>query len=242
VNMLSSYYPCRGKTQPLHEVTGENPLCYTRPIMIITSHGGECIRISAGDTTLVFSPVSKKSKNLKPINFGADVAFVSVKHPDMDGAEEAQRGGSEAFAITGAGEYEVKAMTANGFETPTAYAGRTINTAYLVSFDGMTVLYLGALSEAKLPPGAMEDVESIDVLFVPIGGDGVLSASEAHKLAIQLEAKVIVPIHWDGIGEAAALKQFLKEAGKDGLKPVEKLTLKPKDVLPMVSEVVVLSS
>ncbi len=210
--------------------------------MIITAHGGECIRISAGDATLVFGPVSKKSKNLKPINFGADVAFVSVKHPDMDGGEEASRNGSEAFVITGAGEYEVKTMTANGFETPTQYDGRTINTAYLVSFDGMTVLYLGALSDAKLPAGALEDVESIDVLFVPIGGDGVLSASEAHKLAIQLEAKVIIPIHWDGIGEAAALKQFLKEAGKDGTKPVEKLTIKPKDVLPMVSEVVVLSS
>jgi L-ascorbate metabolism protein UlaG (beta-lactamase superfamily) len=210
--------------------------------MIITSHGGECIRMSAGETTLVFGPVSKQSKHLKPINFGADVAFVSVKHPDMDGAEEASRGGSEAFAVTGAGEYEVKTMTANGFETPTQYDGRTINTAYLVSFDGMTVLYLGALSDIKLPTGALEDVESIDVLFVPSGGEGVLSASEAHKLAIQLEAKVIIPIHWDGIGEAAALKQFLKEAGKDNTKPVEKLTIKPKDTAMMVSEVVVLSS
>jgi len=198
--------------------------------------------MSAGETTLVFGPVSKQSKNLKPINFGADVAFVSVKHPDMDGSEDATRGGTEAFEITGAGEYEVQAMTANGFETPTQYDGRTINTAYLVSFDGMTVLYLGALSDTKLPAGALEDVESIDVLFVPIGGEGVLSASEAHKLAVQLEAKVIIPIHWDGIGEAAALKQFLKEAGKEDTKPVEKLTVKPKDVQTMVSEVVVLSS
>jgi L-ascorbate metabolism protein UlaG (beta-lactamase superfamily) len=198
--------------------------------------------MTAGETTLVFGPVSKQSKNLKPVNFGADVAFVSVKHPDMDGAGDATRGGADAFAITGAGEYEVKAMTANGFETPTQYDKRTINTAYLVSFDGMTMLYLGALSENKLPAGALEDVESIDVLFVPIGGEGVLSASEAHKLAVQLEAKVIIPIHWDGIGESAALKQFLKEAGAESTKPVEKLTIKPKDIATMVSEVVVLSS
>lgn len=210
--------------------------------MVITSHGGESIRMSAGDTTLVFGPVSKQSKNLKPINFGADIAFVSVQHPDMNGAADASRGGSDTFAITGPGEYEVATMTANGFQTPTQYDGATLNTCYLVSFDGMTVLYLGGISDIKLPSGALEDVEDIDVLFVPIGGDGVLSASEAHKLAVQLEAKIIVPIHWDGIGEAAALTQFLKEAGAEGMKSVDKLTIKPKDVIGKVAEVVVLSS
>ena len=210
--------------------------------MVITSCGGECVKISAGDTTLVFGPISKKSKNLKPTNFGADVAFISAMHPDMDGIDEAGRGDKQPFAVTGPGEYEVKTMTANGFQTSTQYDGAKLNTCYLVTFDGLTVLYLGALSDGKLPSGALEDVESVDVLFVPIGGGGVLSAAEAHKLAVQLEAKVIVPIHWDGIGEKAALPQFLKEAGADGLKPTDKLTIKPKDVADKVAEVVVLSS
>ena len=198
--------------------------------------------MSAGETTLVFGPVSKSSKNLKPTNFGADVAFVPLQHPDMNGVSEAGRGDKQPFAITGAGEYEVVTMTANGFETKSEYDGRTINTAYLVSFDGMTVLYLGALSDAKMPLTALEDVETIDVLFVPIGGIGVLSASEAHKLAVQLEAKVIIPIHWDGLGEKEALKQFLKEAGVESLKAVDKLTIKPKDIATMQGEVIVLSS
>lgn len=210
--------------------------------MVITSCGGDCIKMSAGDTTLVFGPVSKQSKNLKPINFGADVAFVPAQSADMNGTEEASRGGKSSIAITGPGEYEVATMTANGFQTATQYDGATLNTCYLVSFDGMTVLYLGALSENKLPSAALEDVDAIDVLFVPIGGDGVLSAAEAHKLAVQLEAKIIIPIHWDGIGEKAALTQFLKEASSDDMKPVEKLTIKPKDVIGKAGEVVVLSS
>lgn len=198
--------------------------------------------MSAGETTLVFGPISKQSKNLKATNFGADIAFISLQHPDMNGLAEAGRGEKQPFAITGAGEYEVATMTANGFETKSEYDGRVINTAYLVSFDGMNVLYLGALSDAKMPLAALEDVESIDVLFVPVGGEGVLSAAEAHKLAVQLEAKVIIPIHWDGIGEKAGLPQFLKEAGAEGQKPVEKLTIKSKDIAAMQGEVVVLSS
>ncbi|MHB1086252.1 MAG: hypothetical protein ACYCZ0_00710, partial [Minisyncoccota bacterium] len=38
--------------------------------MILTFHEGACIKASAGDTTIVFSPVSKASKNFKPVNFG----------------------------------------------------------------------------------------------------------------------------------------------------------------------------
>ena len=53
--------------------------------MILTFHEGACIRAQAGDTTLVFGPVSKGSKNFKPTNFGADVAFISLNHPDMNG-------------------------------------------------------------------------------------------------------------------------------------------------------------
>ena len=48
-------------------------ICYTVH-MILTFHEGACVRAQAGDTTLVFGPVSKGSKNFKPTNFGADVA------------------------------------------------------------------------------------------------------------------------------------------------------------------------
>ena len=75
--------------------------------MILTYHGGACVRASAGDTTVVFAPISKASKNFKPTNFGADVAFVPLAHADMNGVEEAGRGEKQPFAIFGPGEYEV---------------------------------------------------------------------------------------------------------------------------------------
>jgi 2-oxoglutarate ferredoxin oxidoreductase subunit alpha len=79
--------------------------------MIITHHGAECIKLQAGDTVLGFNPISKDSK-LKAVSFGADIAFVSVNHPDMNGAAQLSRGEKEAFIIKGPGEYEVASIFA----------------------------------------------------------------------------------------------------------------------------------
>lgn len=87
----------------------------------------------------------------------------------------------------------------------------------------------------------IEDLKSlesdIDILFLPIGGDGVLSPEEAYKLAVSLEPRVIVPIHYD----KDSLKTFLKESGEENIKPVDKLTLRKKDIAGKEGEIVVLS-
>ena len=206
--------------------------------MIITYHDGGCIRASAGDTTLVFGPISKQSKHFKPTNFGADVAFVSLNHPDMNGTEEAGRGEKQPFIISGPGEYEVKGVIAAGFATKSSYDKKDdrINSIYAIEFDGLSVLYLGALSETQMPAEVLE-MDPPDVLITPVGGEGVLSPSEAQKLAVKLEAKIVVPIHYD----AKSLKVFQKEAGAEEVKPVDKLTLKPRDVVGKENEVVILS-
>ena len=211
--------------------------------MILTYHEGACMRAQAGDTTLVFGPVSKQSKNFKPTNFGADVAFVSLNHPDMNGAEEAGRGEKQPFVISGPGEYEVKDITAAGFPSGSKYGGEPrTNTVYSVHFDGLSVLYLGALGDLDLPAEVLE-MDAPDILILPIGGGpstslgaGVLTPPEAQKLAVKLEAKIVIPVLYD----EKSLKQFLKEAGED-VRPVEKLTVKPRDVAGKESEVVVLS-
>ena len=37
-------------------------MAYTTTIMVITYHGGQCFKVSFGDTTLAFNPISKKIK------------------------------------------------------------------------------------------------------------------------------------------------------------------------------------
>jgi hypothetical protein len=207
--------------------------------MIISFHGAEHVKITHGDNTLAFNPISKQSK-LKGANFGADIVFVSLNHQDMNGVEQAGRGEKQPFAIVGPGEYEVKDIFARGFKTLSHYGGgEKINTVYLVTLENMNICYLGALDESKLPSALTEAIDEIDILFVPIGGEGVLTPAKAHELAVGLEAKIVIPIHYGDVGEKDALKKFLKEEGSSA-KPVDKLTIKKKDLEGKEGEIVVL--
>ncbi len=209
--------------------------------MVITHHGAEFFKVSFGDTTLALNPISKDSK-LKGARFGADVALISLDDPDMNGAAEVAYGERQPFVIAGPGEYEVKGVTVKGFLSSSTYREKErINTIYFISLEGMNLCFLGALADKKLPQDAREALEDIDILFIPVGGDGVLSASDAHDVAILLEPKIVIPMHYDGVGEKGSLAAFLKEEGADA-KPVDKLTLKKKDLEGKEGEVVVLSA
>lgn len=205
--------------------------------MILTYHEGACIRAQVGDTTVVFSPVSKRSNAFKATNFGADVAFISLNHPDMNGADEASRGDKKAFVISGPGEYEVKGIAAAAFKTESHYGGETkINTVYALALDGLSMLYLGALDGAL--PGEVFEMDAPDIVFVPIGGNGTLGPADAQKLAVQLEAKIVIPVLFDD----KALKQFLKEAGEESVRPVDKFTVKLRDMAGKEGDVIVLGT
>jgi len=210
--------------------------------MIITSHGAESIRIQFGDTIIAFNPISKASK-LKSGQFGSDIALVSLRHPDMNGIENAGRGDKQPFVIKGPGEYEVKDVLIKGFPSVSHYGEiERINTIYTVVLEEMNIVYLGAIDTTELSSDIIESIDTVDILFVPIGGAGVLSASESYKLALKFEPSIIIPIHYGDIGEKDALKTFLKESGDETVKPTDKLTLKKKDVAGKESEVMILSS
>jgi len=205
--------------------------------MVISYAGGECFKVSQGDLTLAFNPPAKGSA-LASAKFGADIALVSLDHPDFNGSENAAFGERQPFVIEGPGEYEIKGVAVRGYATNSTYDKRqTINTIYSVMLEGMNLCFLGALGAGELPANAKQELDGIDVLFLPVGGNGVLEHAPAYKLAVQLEPKVIVPMHYD----ASSLKAFLKEAGAEGTKPEEKLTIKKKDLEGKEAEVVVLS-
>lgn len=212
--------------------------------MVITHHGGQCFKVTFGDLTVVFDPVAKGG-SLPAVRFGADLALVSRNHVDMNGIEEVSFGGSEPFAITGPGEYEHSGVTVQGFLTKSQYGlpkGTldAVNTVYAVTLEGMTLVHLGALSDTVLSHEAREAIDEIDVLFVPVGGDGVLTPAEASKLAVSLEPRIIIPMHWSGMGEAKALEQFIEEGGGNAEK-VDKLTLKKKDTTDKNGAIIVIT-
>lgn len=201
--------------------------------MIISYEGLTCFKISQGDLTLAINPISKDSKSGTAKKFGADITLITTNHPDMNGREQTSRGDKESFVIDGPGEYEIKDVFIKGFlsEGPDL-----INTIYMISFEGMKLCFLGALSNPELSADTREALEDIDILFVPVGGNGTLEPAKAYKFAVSLEPSVIIPMYYN----KPMLDQFIKEGGKEKVETLDKFVVKKKDLEGKESEILVL--
>ncbi|MFA6608755.1 MAG: MBL fold metallo-hydrolase [Candidatus Paceibacterota bacterium] len=206
--------------------------------MIITHFGREHFKLTVGDLVVAINPVSKEGKG-KVTKYGADITLITTNHPDYNGVEQTEHGDKVPFVIKGAGEYEVKDIFIKGFGTTTKLMDgkkekEYQNTSYVLTLDGIRVTFLGALSQ-MLAPEHKEIIDETDILFIPVGHDGfLLNAYDAQKLAVALEPKLIIPMDYD----EQSLPIFLKEAGAEKVEPVEKLTIKKKDIESKVAEVV----
>lgn len=208
-------------------------ICYTFT-MIITYHGGQCLKFVQGDTTLVLNPHDKKSQ-FGGVRFGANVAAVSLHHPDFAATDSIT---GSPFVIDTPGEYEIGDIGVRGYGIKTTYDGEDrYNTIYQIHFEGINIVHLGALQDADIDPKILGEFGDIDILIMPIGGGDVLQVPAAAKLATKLEAHVIIPVHYD----KGSLAAFLKEVDS-AVAPVEKFTTKKKDLETLTGEVVVLSS
>ena len=196
--------------------------------MIITYHNKETFKITQGDLTVAINPQTKGGHR-----FGSDVVFVTTNHADMNGIDAVTRGDKVPFAITGPGEYEVKGVTVKGFHTPSDYDKTQFNTVYFATIEGIKMCFLGTIGGIELGSEIPDQLDDLDILFVPING----APSNAAKLTVKCAPKLIIPMLYTD----KDLKTFLKEVGSEGNKAQPKLTLKAKD-LTGEGEVAVLSA
>lgn len=207
--------------------------------MIITYFGKQFFKIQQGEMVLAFNPVSKTSKSGVSAKFGADIAMVTTNHPDYNGVDQLTHGERVPFLVNSPGDYEVKEIFIKGSLSEASVGGKKyINTIYSFAVDGINLAFLGALESADISKEVREAINEPDVLFVPVGGNGLLDAKSSAKLASSLEPKMIIPMDYD----ATTLKAFLKELGEEKAEVVDKLTLKRKDLEGKEGEVIVLSN
>jgi len=217
--------------------------------MIITYYGGEFFKIQWGDITVALNPLSINSKlaSKKITKFGADIALVSLNDNDFNGIENLTYGEKKPFIIDSSGEYEVKNIFVKGLPTQSKFEASgigaketiyKINNIYTLLIDGMKVCFLGAQGAKELDDKTKEEIDGVDILFIPIGGDLVLSPPEAYKIYVDLGPKIIIPMYFNDKN----LQEFLNESGAEEIKPVEKLTIKKKDLEGKDGEVVILKS
>lgn len=208
--------------------------------MIITYYGDQFVKISQGDTVVAINPPSKDSGRT-PSRFGSGLALSTTDHPLYNGFDTVTYGENAPFAISGPGEYEHSGIMVRGKGTTTEIDGKEYQSAiYTLTLEDISIGFLGPI--AKTPSASeLDTVGNLDILFVPIGGEGVLEPAAAYKLAVSLAPKIIIPMDYGKGRMKDALKTFLKEAAEENVEPLEKLTIRKKEIDQKDGDVIVLA-
>ena len=204
--------------------------------------GRSCFRIRGRQATIVTDPYSAEFGEM-PGKPTARIVTVCHQHPSNCNVADV---GDDPRAVIGPGEYEISGVLIVGvgtFHDDQRGAERGKNTVYLMDVDEVSLCHLGDLGH---PLGAehMEELESVDVLFVPVGGGSTINGSAAAAIVRQLEPRLVVPMHYrTGTGTAgsglAPVEDFLKEMGLKDVESQPKLTV-TRSNLPLTTQVVVL--
>ncbi len=221
--------------------------------MIITYYGASCFKAQAGETVIAFDPPSKefpaKDFGLKLPRFQTDVVLIShSQHKDHNGYDTLSGKGENKrpFIIDGPGEYEIKGIQITGvksFHDEVGGERNGANTVYTVEFEGISLCHLGDFGEKELSPEVKEAVAGCDILFIPIhildkSGETVMDPQKAAKIAAQIEPKMVIPMHY--YRDKKMLKKFIDEFGNGAAKPIEKLTVKKRDLEEKRAELAIL--
>jgi L-ascorbate metabolism protein UlaG (beta-lactamase superfamily) len=178
--------------------------------------------VERGLATVVTDPFDSKV-GLTPPKLRADV--ITISH-DAPGHNHLAVVKGERRVIQGAGEYEIGGVFITGIamNAPKAENGQR-NTLYVFDFEGLTVAHLGDLAFVPSQP-QIEDLGTVDVALVPVGGGSALNPSQAAEVVSLIEPKIVIPMHYKTGPETAKLgpaSRFLSEMGIGQLEPIEVL-------------------
>jgi hypothetical protein len=205
--------------------------------MVISFYGEGCFKIStrggsakggqSGDLAILTDPF-ESSSGLAPPRFKADIVLKTLTPLPI---AQYSTLATQHF-ISGPGEYDLKGVKIFGLGLEKESSDKYIKTAYLAEVEDLKLCFLGHLSEAPQPEIA-EQLEEIDILFIPAGGKPFISQEAAVRLIKQIEPKIAIPSFFKLPGlkrQASDLKNFLEEANhKRAGEKQEKLTIKKKD-------------
>lgn len=145
----------------------------------------------------------------------------------------------EYFPVTDPGDYDIKGVSISGF--PLKQEEKYI-TVFLIEAEDMRILNLTHIREWNMKESEIEDLGEIDILILPVGGNTVLSASQAAKVVNEIEPKIVIPSHYktkEVVFDLDGMEKFVKEMG--GKKEeMDKLTIKKKDLTEEGTKLVVL--
>lgn len=193
--------------------------------MVITWYGEGSFKCQSGEISILSDPFDSKV-GLNPPRFKPNIILktLAAVPPDVSAAED-------SLLINSAGEYDAFGIGVKGMPLKKETTNSFMKTIYLVDFEGVRLCFLGHIS-GELEASDMEELEDIDVLFIPGGGKPFIPQDKAVKLVNQIEPKVVIPSFFKVAGlkrQSSDIKDFMKEFGRK-TEPQDKFTFKKKDL------------
>ena len=159
--------------------------------MDVQFYGADClvlankqIRVVIDDTMAVLGA--------KSVAKDGDIClFTSEQHPAASG--------SPKLVIDMPGEYEASGVSIFGLQARAHMdeEGRKTGVMYKITWGDTRVLVTGHIYP-KLTDAQLEAIGIVDVMFVPVGGNGyTLDPTGALQLIKAVEPKFVIPTHYD---------------------------------------------
>ena len=135
------------------------------------------------------------------------------------------------------GEYEVSNISIFGIQARAHMdeADKLSSTIYKITCGDVKILVTGHIYP-KLTEAQLESIGLIDVMFVPVGGNGFTTdATGAMQLIKQIEPKVVIPTHYNDTKlnyevPQSELEDAIKTLGMESKEHLTKYQFKPAEV------------
>ncbi len=157
--------------------------------MDISWYGNGCFRLRSQLGTVITDPYPPSSALRLP---KLSAAITTVSETGLcDATAVAQD--DNGHLLDGPGEYEIGGIFILG--VPLHTRGQPPVTAFVFELEGIAVCHLGLPRQA--PPAArVEDLGSVDVLLMPVGGPERIAVQAIADLASELEPKALIPMYY----------------------------------------------
>lgn len=141
------------------------------------------------------------------------------------------------LTIADPGEYEISEVSIFGIpaRAHTDEAGQQTATVYKIQHDDLRVAVVGHI-HPDLSEDHLEEIGAVDILIVPVGGNGyTLDAAGAMQIVKKIEPKIVIPVHYEDAKlkyevPQQPLSEALKVFSVEAAEPVGKFKPKPADI------------
>lgn len=195
--------------------------------MELQYNGANCLKMTTIKKSVIIIDPKSDVANIKP-DLKKAVAILATQSQYVGQIPEG------VFLVDGPGEYEFSDYSIKGIATQahTAPFGDKSATIYrVIAASDTKVLFVGHV-DSKLSDEQLESIGLIDILVIPVGGNGyTLDAIGAVAIVRAIEPKLVIPVHYNADGIKYEVPQqdlelFIKELGAPVADPVEKYKVK----------------